>query len=477
MKTLASILCVLVACGGGGPKKPTTTEGGTTTTTNPGGGDTGRTQASTKGGAKLASLFERLGGKTAITAVVDDFVNRVAADERINQRFFNTDIVKLKTLLVEFVCQATGGPCVYTGQDMETSHAGMDLVDDEFAALVDDLVRALDKFKVPAQEKGELLGALGPLGPAIVTPAERLKPVGEADLARAAAVQKSITDKNATAIYAAALVALGRGQRNYAEQLFSRVEFIAGAKTVAAAAEVFRAGAPPRIATPTKKLPMDTPPQPKVVGSSDEDAPDRVPGKSSLRGTMTVEGKPLTGIGTVMLFPAKGGKKRTPKTRVVEQRNKTFAPRVLAVPVGSTVQFPNFDGVYHNVFSISAPKKFDVGLYKDGETREVKVDKPGVIRLGCNIHAKMASYILVVDAPHYVVVEDGKAFAFQSLAPGKYKYRAWSEQSAAPTEGEIEIKPGENTMAFDVKGGAETGPSEDKFGMTRQPATAPVPKR
>jgi hypothetical protein len=152
-------------------------------------------------------------------------------------------------------------------------------------------------------------------------------------------------------------------------------------------------------------------------------------------------------------------------------------PRVLAVPVGSTVQFPNFDGIYHNVFSISSPKKFDVGLYKDGETREVKVDKPGVIRLGCNIHAKMASYILVVDAPHYVVVENDAPFNFRSLAPGKYKYRAWSEQSAVPAEGEIEIKAGENTQTFDVKGGAEPGPSEDKFGMTRQPATPPAPKK
>jgi hemoglobin len=470
MKTLAALTCVLIACGGGGQKKQTTAADGTKTKT--------ETTSPKEGAkpAKVGSLYDRLGGKGSIQVVVDDFVNRVAADARINQRFFNTDIVKLKTLLVEFVCQATGGPCQYTGQDMETSHAGMDLVQDEFNALVDDLVATLDKFKVPEQEKGELTGALGPLAPMMVVPKDRLKPVAAADLAKAKAIAKMITDRNASAAYTAALIALERGQRNYAEQLFSRVEFIAGAATLASAAGVFRAGAPPRIATPTTKMPMDTPPQPKIVGSSDEDEPDKVPGKSSLKGSLTVEGQPLKGIGTVMLFPAKGGKKRTPKTRIVEQRNKTFMPRVLAVPTGSTVQFPNFDGIYHNVFSLSAPKKFDVGLYKDGETREVKVDKPGVIRLGCNIHAKMASYILVVDAPHYVVVEDDKPFNFKSLAPGKYKWRAWSEQSAAPAEGEIVIKAGENTMAFDVKGGAEAGPSEDKFGMTRQPVTPPAKK-
>lgn len=470
MRALTTIaFSLLVACGGG-PKKATTTSGTTKTTAR--GKATTKTDANAKP-AKSGSLYDRLGGKNAITAVVDDFVNRVAADARINQRFFNTDIVKLKTLLVEFVCQATGGPCEYTGQDMETSHAGMDLVDDEFTALVEDLVASLDKFEVGKTEKGELLGALGPLKPAIVTPGDRLKPVSGAELEKAKGVTKAITDKNASAVYAAAIKALERGQRNYAEQLFSRVEFISGANAVAAAAGVFRAGAPPRIATPTKKLPMDTPPQPKLVGSSDDEYPDTAPGRASLKGHMTVEGKPLSGVGTVMLFPAKGGKKRTPKTRIVEQRNKTFMPRVLAVPVGSTVQFPNFDGIYHNVFSISSPKKFDVGLYKDGETREVKVDKPGVIRLGCNIHAKMASYILVVDAPHYVVVENDGQFNFRSLAPGKYKWRAWSEQSAAPAEGEIVIKAGENTQTFDVKGGAEPGPSEDKFGMTRQPATPP----
>jgi plastocyanin len=175
-----------------------------------------------------------------------------------------------------------------------------------------------------------------------------------------------------------------------------------------------------------------------------------------------------------MLFPVKGGgKPRRPKLRVVEQRDKTFAPHVLAVPPGSTVAFPNFDGIYHDVFSISPTKKFDVGLYKDGETRELKFEKPGIVRLGCNIHAKMSAYIVVVDAPHYVVVDGARPFAFRSLAPGRYKVRAWSERSAQPTETEIVIRPGANTAALDVDGDAAPGPGEDKFGMTRQAAEPP----
>ena len=84
---------------------------------------------------------------------------------------------QLKKLLVDFVCMATGGPCKYEGRDMETSHAGMDLVDDEFTALVEDLVGALDKFKVPEKEKNELLGALGPLKPQIVIAGGQAKPI------------------------------------------------------------------------------------------------------------------------------------------------------------------------------------------------------------------------------------------------------------------------------------------------------------
>lgn len=114
------------------------------------------------------SLYDRLGGKSSISAVVDQFVANVAADTRINGRFAITDIRKLKGHLVDQVCMATGGPCTYSGQDMKTTHAGMKISNGDFGALVEDLVKALDMFKVPAQEKGELLGLLGPMKKDIV---------------------------------------------------------------------------------------------------------------------------------------------------------------------------------------------------------------------------------------------------------------------------------------------------------------------
>ena len=114
------------------------------------------------------SLYQRLGGKEAITAVVDDFIGNVAADARINKRFANANIPRVKMLLVEQICAASGGPCTYTGRDMTTAHTGMNIQSAEFDALVEDLVKSLDKFKVPEREKGELLGALGGMKPAIV---------------------------------------------------------------------------------------------------------------------------------------------------------------------------------------------------------------------------------------------------------------------------------------------------------------------
>jgi plastocyanin len=160
-------------------------------------------------------------------------------------------------------------------------------------------------------------------------------------------------------------------------------------------------------------------------------------------------------------------KKRTPKVRVVEQRERNFAPHVLAVPVGSTVTFPNFDNVFHNVFSTSESSKFDLGLYKGGQAREMVFEKEGVVRLGCNLHANMSAYVIVVGAPHYAIADANGGFKFKSLEPGKYKLRAWSEKSLSPVTQEIEISAGGNKVSVGVKADAPEGPAPDKFGVPR----------
>ena len=124
-------------------------------------------------GGKEKSLYDRLGGKTAITAVVDEFVGRVAGDNRINAYFSATasDPARLrgfKSNLVDQICEASGGPCKYMGKDMKSAHMGMGAGGADFDALVEDLVGALDKFNVPAHEKDQLLGALAPMKSDIV---------------------------------------------------------------------------------------------------------------------------------------------------------------------------------------------------------------------------------------------------------------------------------------------------------------------
>ncbi len=118
--------------------------------------------------APQKSLYERLGGEASIKAVVDEFVANVGADTRINKYFANANLDRLKGHLVNQIGEASGGPQQYTGRDMKTAHAGMGIDEPAFNALVEDLVKALDKFSVPEQEKSELLAVLEPMKSDIV---------------------------------------------------------------------------------------------------------------------------------------------------------------------------------------------------------------------------------------------------------------------------------------------------------------------
>jgi hemoglobin len=109
------------------------------------------------------SLYDRLGGKPAVIAVIEDFVARCASDARINPKFVRTDVPRLKAMLVEQVVAATGGPGTYSGRSMRETHDGMGVTAGEFDALIADLVATLDQFKVPKAEQQELLGILGTL--------------------------------------------------------------------------------------------------------------------------------------------------------------------------------------------------------------------------------------------------------------------------------------------------------------------------
>jgi hemoglobin len=119
------------------------------------------------------ALFQSLGGKKAITAVVDEFVGRCAADTRINSFFKATAsdpkrLNKFKANLVDQICQASGGPCKYKGKDMKTAHKGMGISSADFGALVEDLVAAMNKLSVKDADQKAILNVLGPMKSDIV---------------------------------------------------------------------------------------------------------------------------------------------------------------------------------------------------------------------------------------------------------------------------------------------------------------------
>lgn len=114
------------------------------------------------------SLYNRLGGKDAIIKVVDDFVSNVSKDSRINKYFKDTDINHLKSQLVDQLCEATGGPCKYEGQNMKNAHAGLGIKSNQFEAMVEDLKITFRKFKIPDAEQNSLLAILGPMKKDIV---------------------------------------------------------------------------------------------------------------------------------------------------------------------------------------------------------------------------------------------------------------------------------------------------------------------
>lgn len=119
-------------------------------------------------------------------------------------------------------------------------------------------------------------------------------------------------------------------------------------------------------------------------------------------------------------------KSAAPHPRLI-QKNKAFEPHVLVVPVGSVVEFPNRDPFFHNVFSLFDGKRFDLGLYEAGSTREVHFDKPGVSYIFCNIHPEMSAVVIAVPAPHYAISDAQGQLIIPSVPAGAYMLHIWYE--------------------------------------------------
>lgn len=177
--------------------------------------------------------------------------------------------------------------------------------------------------------------------------------------------------------------------------------------------------------------------------------------------------------GTVLWLKRVGGPTPRPapaRGKVIRQRNKTFIPRVLAVPVGTKVDFRNEDDLFHNVFSLSRPNDFDTGLYRQGASYEQTFRKAGLVQILCNIHASMLAYVFVVDTPYYTQADASGAFTIKNVPPGEYELATWHEASAKPSTQLVAVGP-EGARGLTVRvAGDRSAPATvpDKSGHPRQ---------
>jgi hypothetical protein len=130
--------------------------------------------------------------------------------------------------------------------------------------------------------------------------------------------------------------------------------------------------------------------------------------------------------GVVVYLEGVGGDPQPlPRAPQVHQRDQKFAPEVTVVTKGTTVDFPNDDKIFHNVFSVSQPARFDLGLYKSGDSKSVQFNKAGVVDVYCNIHPQMAAKIRVLDTAYYALTSNDGSFFIPNVPPGTYGIAAW----------------------------------------------------
>jgi plastocyanin len=131
--------------------------------------------------------------------------------------------------------------------------------------------------------------------------------------------------------------------------------------------------------------------------------------------------------------PAAALEARDPGRARMDQRNETFVPRVLAVDAGTRVDFPNNDATYHNVFSLSKTRRFDLGRYARGKSKSVRFDRPGIVRVFCDIHSHMSAFVLVFSHPFYATTDAEGRYRIDDIPPGSYTVSAWHEGTARDT--------------------------------------------
>jgi plastocyanin len=173
--------------------------------------------------------------------------------------------------------------------------------------------------------------------------------------------------------------------------------------------------------------------------------------------------------------PAPAVTRRPPVRARMEQRGKRFIPHVIAVQAGASIDFPNFDPIFHNAFSSFSGQIFDLGLYAPGTNKAITFTRTGIVRVFCNIHPTMSAVIAVLRDPWLAVTNGAGAFAIEDVPPGDYTLRVFHERSTAETLRSLQsrIKVGEASLALQPIAISETGhveaPHLNKYGHEYPP--------
>src|SRR6266536_2141821 len=205
-----------------------------------------------------------------------------------------------------------------------------------------------------------------------------------------------------------------------------------------------------------------------------------VHGHVAVVGTGTASQAVLPGT-VIWLTPVPGavsdpplGAPNAPGNLRLVQKNKSFEPHILVIPAGSSVEFPNRDPFFHNVFSLFEGKRFDLGLYEAGTTRNVSFDRPGISYIFCNIHAEMSAVVVVLDTPYFGISNRKGELVIPNVPPGRYTMRIWHETALldalnAMTR-EIRITENSSTLGIlQVRTGPSGGEHKNKYGMDYEP--------
>lgn len=206
-------------------------------------------------------------------------------------------------------------------------------------------------------------------------------------------------------------------------------------------------------------------------------------GNLTITGTVLLSGSTSLDKSDVVawLTPADGARPRAGRRFKIVQQGKRFQPHVLAVPVGSFVDFPNMDPIFHNVFSLFDGKRFDLGLYEAGTTRGVSFTKAGVCYVFCNIHPEMSAVVVAVDSAYYTTSTSTGALTIADVPPGRYRLSLWHErfkpENAAEFPREVNLSAANTSIGAIrmVEAKAAGGPHTNKFGHDYLPPPSATP--